>query len=259
MEEEELEPETEDPVPAVVRPKPEPFRLIVGMQPVREAIRVHGALLTRVLVDERDNPLLAGVAKFASDRGATVTRVTRRELDRLAERHQGVIAYAPPLRVLRTVAEHAWSENAIVLALDEIEDPQNFGAIIRSAVAFGAEAVLFPEHHSAPLTPATFRASAGAVEHARLICASSLTSALDTLVSLGFVAIGLDANAKESLSSVTLTGKTVLVIGAEGKGLRKGVKTSLTTLAKLPMPGPIASLNASVAAALALYEARRQR
>lgn len=240
-------------------PKSGHARLVVGVQPVREAIRVHGRDLERVLVDDRDNPLLAGVAKFASDRGTKVERVARRELDRLADRHQGVVAFAPQLVVGRTVLERQWSDNALVLALDEIEDPQNFGAILRSAVAFGAEAVIYPEHHSAPLTTATFRASAGAVEHASLLCASSLTSSLEALVGLGFSIVGLDANGSKALSEVPLTGRTVLVVGAEGKGLRKGVKAKLTTLAKLPMPGPIASLNASVAAALALYEARRQR
>jgi 23S rRNA (guanosine2251-2'-O)-methyltransferase len=234
-------------------------RLVSGIQPVREAIRVHGSALTRVLVDERDTPLLAGLFTFARDRGTNVERTPRRELDKLAERHQGAVAFAPPLNLIRSLYDCEFAENSVVLVLDEIEDPQNFGAIIRSAVAFGAQYVVYPEHHSAPLTPATFRASAGAVEHASLVCASSLTNALDQLNERGFSTVGLDANAPETLGSVALIGNVALVVGAEGKGLRKGVKAKLSHLAKLPMPGPIASLNASVAAALGLYEVRRQR
>jgi 23S rRNA (guanosine2251-2'-O)-methyltransferase len=245
--------------PSVVHDTRADTRVVTGVQPVREAVRVHGAALTRVLIDDREGPLLAGLFTFAQGRGAKVERVARRELDRLAERHQGAVAIAPALKIATSIHEVEYSDTAIVLALDELEDPQNFGAIIRSGVAFGAEAIVFPEHHSAPLTSATGRASAGAVEHARLIRVSSLTSSLDSLKELGFALVGLEANAPDALSAIPLTGRVVLVIGAEGKGLRKGVKSHLTALGKLPMPGPIASLNASVAAALALYETRRQR
>lgn len=237
-------------------------RLITGLQPVREAIRVHGERLERVLVEERGGPQIEAVARFATDRGATVARVTRGDLDRASKgaRHQGAIAYAPDLAIIG-IDELATdlASDAVIVALDEIEDPQNFGAVIRSAVALGATAIVWPEHHAAPLSPATFRASAGAVEHARLCRVGALPSALDRLRAAGAAVVGLDANADKDIRDVSTDGPVVLVIGAEGKGLRKPVKRACTELAKLPMSGVLDSLNASVAGGIALYELLRRR
>ena len=144
-------------------------RLVIGLQPVREAIRVHGVKLESVIVEENGGPQIEAVARFATDRGAKVVIVRRAELDRTAQgaRHQGAIAYAPDLALVELEDLIAnLVDCPVIVALDEIEDPQNFGAVIRSAVALGAGAIVWPEHHSAPLSPATFRASAGAVEHA---------------------------------------------------------------------------------------------
>lgn len=237
-------------------------RLVTGLQPVREAIRVHGERLERVLVEDGGGPQIDAVARFAKDRGAAVTRVSRGELDRASKgaRHQGAIAYAPDLAIL-DLDELAsdLGEGTLVVALDEIEDPQNFGAVIRSAVALGATAVLWPEHHTAPLSPATFRASAGAVEHARLCRVAALPSALDRLREAGATVVGLDANAEKDIRDVEVAGPIVLVIGAEGKGLRRPVKRACTELAKLPMSGVLDSLNASVAGGIAVYELLRRR
>ena len=236
-------------------------RVICGVQPVREAIAAHGAKLVRVLVwDSADSPQLDALARFAHDRGAAVHRVLRADLDRLAQgaRHQGAVALAEPLTVL-TLDQLDIPQGAILIALDELEDPQNFGAIVRSAVAMGAHAVMWPEHRSAPLSPAVFRASAGAVEHARLVCVPSLPNALADLRARGIAVVGLDANGPVRIDSADLTSTVVLVVGAEGKGLRKTVRAACDVVASLPMAGPIASLNASVSAAVALYEARRQR
>lgn len=237
-------------------------RLVAGLQPVREAIRVHGERLERVLVDERGGAQIDAVARFAGDRGATVARVSRGELDRASKgaRHQGAIAYAPDLTLIGAdeLSKELTSQSVIV-ALDEIEDPQNFGAVIRSAVALGAAAIVWPEHHAAPLSPATFRASAGAIEHAQLCRVSALPSALDRLRDAGATIVGLDANADKDLQSVTADGPFVLVIGAEGKGLRRPVRRACSELARLPMSGVLDSLNASVAAGIALYELLSRR
>lgn len=237
-------------------------RLITGLQPVREAIRVHGERLERVLVEERGGPQIEAVARFATDRGAPVAHVSRGDLDRASKgaRHQGAIAYAPDLALIG-IDELATdlASDAVIVALDEIEDPQNFGAIIRSAVALGATAIAWPEHHAAPLSPATFRASAGAVEHARLCRVGALPSALDRLRAAGAAVVGLDANADKDIRDVSTDGPVVLVIGAEGKGLRRPVKRACTELARLPMSGVLDSLNASVAGGIALYELRRRR
>jgi 23S rRNA (guanosine2251-2'-O)-methyltransferase len=238
-------------------------RLICGLQPVREAIRARGDALERVLVDAGDGdaaPQLAALARYAADHGARVDRVSRGDLDRMARgaHHQGAIAVAPEL-TLHALHELELGPSALVVALDELSDPQNFGAVIRSSVALGASAVLWPEHRSAPLSMATFRASAGAVEHATLCRVASLPDALTKLRAAGLTAVGLDANGPEPLSAVDLTGPIVLCVGSEGKGLRRTVKSACDRLARLPMAGPIGSLNASVAAAIALYETARQR
>lgn len=229
---------------------------------MREAIRVHGEQIERVLVEERGGPQIEAVARFATDRGAPVAQVTRGELDRSSKgaRHQGAIAFVPDL-ALTSIDELAkdLAKDAVFVALDEIEDPQNFGAVIRSAVALGAQAVIWPEHHSAPLSPATFRASAGAIEHARLCRVTALPVAIERLREAGASVIGLDANADKDLRDVEAEGPVVIVIGAEGKGLRKPVKRACSDLARLPMSGVLDSLNASVAGGIALYEILRRR
>jgi 23S rRNA (guanosine2251-2'-O)-methyltransferase len=238
-------------------------RVVCGLQPVREAIRAHGARLDRVVVELQrpPSPQLDALARFASDQGATVERVPRADLDRLTKgaRHQGAAAFAPELRIVGLDGIDLTAPSRLLVALDELEDPQNFGAILRSAVAMGADAVVWPEHRSAPLTSATFRASAGAVEHATLCRVSSLTNALESMRAAGVTVVGLDMDGPTSIDAVDLRGSVTLVVGAEGKGLRKTVKRVCDHLARLPMSGSIASLNASVSIAIALYEARRQR
>lgn len=238
-------------------------RLVCGLQPVREAIRAHGSKLERVLVEANGravSPQLEAVARFAGDHRVRVERVARAELDRIARgvRHQGAVAFAPELAIL-SLDDLPVEGGALLVALDEVQDPQNFGAVIRSAVSMGATGIVWPEHRSAPLSPATFRASAGAVEYARLCRVASLPTALVSLRARGVVAVGLDMTADTRLDHTDLVGPIALVVGSEGKGLRKTVKHACDALASLPMPGRIDSLNASAAVAIALYEAVRQR
>ena len=251
------------PPKARVEGPPPEGRLICGLQPVREAVRVHGANLLRVVLEVGDSPTLEALGRFAADQGVRVEHASRGELDRLADggRHQGVAAFAPALEVLDGTDALADTEGStpLYLCLDELEDPQNFGAIVRSAVAFSATAVVWPEHHSAPLSAAMFRASAGAVEHATLVRVGALPTELARLRERGILVIGLDADAKHSLTGCDLSGPVAIVVGSEGKGLRKPVKQACTRLAKLPMSRTLGSLNASVAAAIALYEVFRQR
>jgi 23S rRNA (guanosine2251-2'-O)-methyltransferase len=235
-------------------------RLVLGIQPVREAIRAHGAAVEQILVERDANPKLVALMRFASDQGIAVDQRARGELDRLAAggRHQGVIATAPDLR-LRKLDELSVGPDALLMALDGVMDPQNFGAVIRSAVALGAPGILWPEHASAPLSPATFRASAGAIEHARLCRVPSLPDALVALGERGVLSVALDAQGPSELGELDLLGPVVIVVGAEDKGVRKPVRRACRHTARLPMSGAINSLNASVAAALALYEVVRQR
>jgi len=243
-------------------------RLVLGLQPARELLRVRPEEVVEVLVDDKGGPKVEGLERLAASRGVSLRRTSTRELDRIAKggRHQGVIATAAELPVLDKddllEAVDAWPTDApspVVLALDGVMDPQNFGASVRSAVALGADFVIWPEHSSAPLSPAMFRASAGAVEHARLTRVHALPEVLRELRARAFEVVVLDPRGTMELSEVDLTLPCVLVIGAEDKGSRGPVKRESTRQARLPITDRIDSLNASVAAAVALYEARRQR
>jgi 23S rRNA (guanosine2251-2'-O)-methyltransferase len=238
-------------------------RLVLGMQPVREAIRVHGAKLAKVLVERggRDKSRLDALARFAADQGAReVLRVARQDLDRAAGgvHHQGVAAWAPDLDLVEPESILS-AADLLCCALDGIQDPQNFGAVIRSAVALGATAVVWPEHASAPLTPATFRASAGAIEHATLCRVPALARFIDDARAVGAAVVGLTPEATNAIDDVDLRGPTILVIGAEHEGIARPVRKRCTAFARLTLRGPVESLNASVAAGIALHVAGIQR
>jgi 23S rRNA (guanosine2251-2'-O)-methyltransferase len=230
------------------------------MQPVREAIRVHGGRLSEVLVEgpEGASSRLDALARFARDQGVTqVTRCQREDLERLGRgtAHQGAAAFAPALS-LAAPGEVAADPDLVAIALDGIQDPQNFGAIVRSAVAVAGATVVWPENASAPLTPATFRASAGAIEHARLCRVASLPAWLRDLRNAGACIVGLDASAEQPLEDLPLHRPLVIVVGGEHRGLGRSVRASCTALARLSQTHAINSLNASAAAAVALYVSR---
>ncbi|HXS34095.1 MAG TPA: 23S rRNA (guanosine(2251)-2'-O)-methyltransferase RlmB [Solirubrobacterales bacterium] len=182
------------------------------------------------------------------------------ELERLcgSPDHQGVVAevdpypYADPNQLLRT-------ENALIVALDQVQDPRNLGAVCRSAEAAGAAGLVVPERRSAAVTPATCKASAGAVEHLSIAHVRNLTDWLSAAKEAGFWLWGADADAKQAPWDVDLTGPTVLVLGGEGKGIRPRVSSACDGLIALPQRGQTASLNVSAAATALLFEAVRQR
>ncbi|RYZ08803.1 MAG: RNA methyltransferase [Myxococcales bacterium] len=236
-------------------------RLVAGLQPVREAIVAHGRAVRRVSIEHGDSPRLEAVARFAADHGvAEVTREPRALLDALTEGtvHQGVVAWAPEL-ALADFAELLRDPALLGMVLDGISDPQNFGAVVRSAVGIAASAVIWGENASAPLSLSTFRASAGAVEHAKLCRVPSLTAALTEAVASGVQVVGLDPQADKALRELDLKQPTLLVLGSEGEGMSRSVRRALSATARLAQSGRIGSLNASVAAAIALYEASNQR
>jgi 23S rRNA (guanosine2251-2'-O)-methyltransferase len=235
----------------------EGLRLIVGLQPVREAIRVQRDALQRVALEDKASPTLQALARFASDQGvAEVILCPRADLERWTEggQHQGVVAWGPQLQLL-PVDELFADPQLLAVALDGIQDPQNFGAVIRSAVGVADAAVLWGEHASAPLSPATGRASAGAIEHARLCRVPSLVGMLTAARDRGIAVVGLDAHAPQRVGELDLSGPTILVVGNEHEGLGRGVRRACSAVGRLTASGRIDSLNASVAAALALHEA----
>ncbi|HNZ49262.1 MAG TPA: 23S rRNA (guanosine(2251)-2'-O)-methyltransferase RlmB [Candidatus Hydrogenedentes bacterium] len=187
----------------------------------------------------------------------------RHQLDQLAGGvlHQGVLLHAAPLPVLDLddwLVRHD-RPDCILLALDCIEDPQNFGAMVRSAAACGASGVLFQKDRAAPVSPAAVKAAAGGMEYVDLIQVTNLARSLGALQEAGFWTAALDGRADTTLWSSDLTGRITLVIGNEGAGVRRLVREKCDYRLAIPLPGEVASLNASVAAGIALAECMRQR
>jgi 23S rRNA (guanosine2251-2'-O)-methyltransferase len=182
----------------------------------------------------------------------------REALDRLASGNQGAVArIAARGHVSEEEALSGQMGRRLVIVLDGVEDPQNLGAVLRVADGVGA-AVIVPERGSAPLSEAVARSSAGAIERVRVARVGNLRRFLDRVKDAGFRVVGLDAAGTE-LYRLDLTGDLVLVLGAEGRGMRRLVREGCDLLGRLPMKGELASLNVAAAAAAASYEALRQR
>jgi 23S rRNA (guanosine2251-2'-O)-methyltransferase len=189
-----------------------------------------------------------------------VPETSAEELERLSGSpdHQGVVAEVEPYPYVGA-AELLGQESALLIALDQVQDPRNLGAVARSAEAAGADGLVIPERRSAAVTAVTCKASAGAVEHLAIAHVRNLADWLSEAKQAGFWIWGADAEAKQAPWQVDLSGPTVLVLGGEGKGLRPRVASGCDGLVALPQRGKIDSLNVSAAAAAVLFEAVRQR
>lgn len=172
--------------------------------------------------------------------------------------HQGVALRPAPLEDV-ALADFAPEPGAVLLVLDQVTDPQNVGAILRSAAAFGVKGVILQDRHAPKLAGALAKAAAGAVEQTPVAHVVNLSRALDELATAGWRAVGLAGEAERPLADVLDGAPTVIVMGSEGEGLRRLVAEHCDELAKIPMPGGFESLNVSAAAAIALYEAARPR
>jgi 23S rRNA (guanosine2251-2'-O)-methyltransferase len=176
--------------------------------------------------------------------------------------HQGIAVLAEPLpepdldEVLDRLSD---APSAAILVLDQVTDPQNVGAVLRSAAAFGAAAVVTPRHHAPPMTGALAKAASGAAEHVALVRVGNLAQAIDRLKESRFWCVALAGDAGQDLAEIDLTGRVALALGAEGPGLRRLTRERCDLSARLPTQGPIADVNVSNAAAVALYECARQR
>ncbi len=186
----------------------------------------------------------------------------RQRLDDIAhtEHHQGVAGYfhARPALTLHDLLDHARAP-ALLVVLDGIQDPQNVGAIARSAEACGADGIVVPRHHAAPVTGAAAKASAGATEHLPVVTVPNLAHALDVMGTAGLWRVGLAGDAGARYDSAELTGPTAIVVGAEGAGMRRLTREHCDVLVSIPMMGQVESLNAGAAAAVLLFEVQRQR
>lgn len=236
-------------------------RLVGGLHPVRELLRSRQQV-TSVLVARSDDtgPVLDEIIRLAAARSVPVERHERARVDALVPGlvHQGVVARAPafPFQGLGNVLERlsATGEAPLLVALDGVTDPQNLGSIARTAEAVGAHGLLVPRRRAAGITPAVEKAAAGALAHLPVIAVTNLVRTLAELHEAGVWSLGLDGDAPTELADHALVAEPcVLVVGSEGAGLARLTRARCDALVRLPMRGRIASLNASVAAGVALY------
>ena len=190
--------------------------------------------------------------------GVSLNIVGKNVLDSMSKQpHQGIGAQVAPMGRM-TLKDAAEAGNLLIL-LDQVTDPHNVGAILRTANAMGATAVIVPSRHSAKDSPIIGKAAAGAMEYTPMIDVGNLNTAIDTLKSMNYWIVGLAGEATQELSQIDLNGKVAIVMGSEGEGMRKLVRDNCDFLAKLPMVGNVESMNVSVASGIALYEVFRQR
>jgi 23S rRNA (guanosine2251-2'-O)-methyltransferase len=237
-----------------------PRLIIYGINPVLEAIKAGRA--REILVAQRADDRLQRLLEEAARRSVRVRFVTRDELDAAAKRgaHQGVVAEVEK-RTEATLEDLVDGANGppLIVVLDEVEDPQNVGAILRSVDACGASGIVRQTRRAASLDGAAAKASAGAVNYVPIADVVNIARSLEDLKKAGVWTVGLDADAKMAYYEWDLTLPTAIVVGAEGHGLRRLVRERCDQVVGIPMLGHVGSLNVSVATAVVLYEAIRQR
>jgi 23S rRNA (guanosine2251-2'-O)-methyltransferase len=239
--------------------------MVLGRNPVLECLRadVPATALYVALGTEADERLTESVAR-AADLGIAILEVPRSDLDRMTTNHlhQGIALQVPPYDYAHPddlLAATSDSSPALLVALDNISDPRNLGAIVRSVAAFGGHGVLIPQRRSASVTAVAWRTSAGAAARVPVARATNLTRALKGWADSGLRVIGLDAGGDTALDDLDGTDPLVVVVGSEGKGLSRLVRETCHEVVSIPMAGHTESLNASVAAGVVLAEIARQR
>ena len=236
-----------------------------GRNALTEALRA-GRTIDKVFIADGDTDRgLQRLAAEAKEAGAVIVPVDRRKLDQMSftRSHQGVIALAAAhdYYTIDDILEEAASrgENALIVICDELSDPHNFGAIMRSAECAGAHGVVIPKRRSVGLTATVAKASAGAVEYMKVARVTNINNAINELKEKGVWVFGTAAEGSVPMYKADLTGPAAIVIGNEGDGMSPLVRKNCDMLVHIPMKGRISSLNASAAASILLYEAVRQR
>jgi 23S rRNA (guanosine2251-2'-O)-methyltransferase len=249
----------------VQRKKEDEVETVLGRNPVLECLRA-GVPATALYValgaqaDER----LTEIVTRAADTGIAILEVPRTDLDRMTTNglHQGIALQVPPYNYLHPdelLQAALDTPPALLVALDNISDPRNLGAIVRSVAAFGGHGVLIPQRRSASVTAVAWRTSAGAAARTPIARATNLTRTLKDWADRGVQIVGLDADGDTLVDDVDGAGPVVVVVGSEGKGLSRLVRQNCDAVVSIPMSGPTESLNASVAAGVVLAEIARQR
>jgi len=239
---------------------------LIGIHAVREALLADRPLERILVARGFHGERIEQIVALARERSIPVRFEERRQLDRLAARdnHQGVMALVAAqttldLDVLVRRAAGKTTGKPLLVLLDGIEDPHNLGAIVRTALAAGADGVVIPERRSAGPTETVARVSAGALAHLPVARVKNLARAMKELKNAGYWLVGLDEHAKQSLSEADFSGSVAVVLGREGEGLHELTRQNCDFLVSIPTVGPVRSLNVSVAAGIVLFEVVRQR
>ena len=251
---------------AETRTAEQPSHILAGRHAIVEAIKAGRGINRILLADGLHGGSVYELRDLAREHGITVDTVGRAKLDAAVPegvRHQGAIAYVAPVSYVAVeeiiAAARARGEEPLLLLLDGIEDPQNLGALLRTADAAGVHGILLPRRHSVPLTETVARVSAGALEYVPVARIGNVAQTMRALKEQGFWIAGADMAGEETYDRANLTGALVLVIGNEGRGMSRLTRDLCDFTVRLPMCGKINSLNASVAGAILMYEALRQR
>ncbi|MDQ3966136.1 MAG: 23S rRNA (guanosine(2251)-2'-O)-methyltransferase RlmB [Actinomycetota bacterium] len=230
--------------------------IIYGIRPVVEALRSKRREVHEVLDAVGDEV----IASEAATRGVRLRRVRRERVEELASGavHQGVVARAASYPY-SGLAEILATPDPLIVVLDSVTDPRNLGAVLRAADGAGASGVVVPKHRAVGVTPAAAKASAGASEHIRVARETNLRRALNKIKEAGVWAYAAEGGAALAYTDLDLSGPIAFVLGSEGRGVRRLVREGCDGAVSIPMLGAVSSLNVSVAAAVLLFEARRQR
>jgi 23S rRNA (guanosine2251-2'-O)-methyltransferase len=240
--------------------------MVYGVHPLQQALALGKRKCYKIVLEKGDppsrlTPLLDLAGKLQTRIETLPPEAFRKKYGKLT--HQGVVGYFSPLQTLEleTLIEQAYQSGphpALVLA-DEIQDPQNLGALIRSAWVLGLQGLVLPRHRSAPLNETVAKCSAGAIESLPIACVSNLKQGAETLKEKGFWIVGIDMEGDRPCYEFDFNTPVALVIGGEGKGVRPILKKNCDFTVSIPMAGELDSLNASTAAAIVFYEIQRQR
>ncbi|MEK4078271.1 23S rRNA (guanosine(2251)-2'-O)-methyltransferase RlmB [Solibacillus sp. FSL W7-1472] len=237
--------------------------MIAGKNPVLEALRAGREINKLWIAEGVKKTGVQELMDLAKEQGVLVQFVPKQKVDKLAENHQGIVASVAAYDYAELddlfAAAKAKSEDPFFLILDELEDPHNLGSIMRTADAIGAHGIIIPKRRAVGLTAVVAKASTGAIEHVPVVRVTNLAQTVDELKDRGVWIAGTDAKGSADYRKMDATLPLALIIGSEGKGMSRLLKDKCDFLYHLPMVGHVTSLNASVAAALLMYEVYRKR
>ena len=235
--------------------------IIEGRNPVIEALKSEREITKILVLDGSREGSIKKIISMANAKKITINYVGKNKINSIAEsdNHQGVIAYVSDHQYysVNEVVDLEASNNLVIIC-DEITDPHNLGAIIRTADAAGATGVIVPKRRSVHVTPVVAKTAAGATEYVKIARVTNLNRTIDDLKEMGYWIVGADMDGDRNYFEADLKGKIGLVIGSEGKGISRMIKERCDFLVKIPMRGKVSSLNASAAASILMYEVVRQ-